>query len=150
MLREPALAAIGVYQRYISPHKGFCCAYRAHTGAASCSMLGARVIRRHGLFAGCVLLRRRLERCGEVHRQFHPGPQRPLAAQRGDCDVGGCDSPGDGCDACDVFEGCDGCGGCDWPERKRKDKPPARKRGQPVESRWDELADSDRSRRRDP
>ena len=147
-MRRLALAAIGVYQRHVSPYKGFCCAYRAHTGGASCSTLGARVIRRHGLFTGVVLLRQRLKRCGEVHRQFHlPGP-RPLAAQRGDCDVG-CDAPGDGCDACDVFDGCDGCDGCDWPERKRKDKPPARKRGEPVGSRWDELADSDRSRRRD-
>ena len=44
--------AIGAYQRYLSPYKGFCCAYRAHTGRASCSALGARVIRRHGLLAG--------------------------------------------------------------------------------------------------
>lgn len=146
MLRTPALAAIGVYQRYVSPHKGFCCAYRAHTGGASCSTLGARVIRRHGLLAGCILLRQRLRRCGEVHRRWHPAGPRPAAAQRGDCDLG-CDAPGDGCDTCDV---CDGCDGCDWPDRKRKDKPRASKRREPMGSRWNELADSDRGRRRDP
>ena len=122
-MRELALAAIGVYQRYISPHKGFCCAYRAHTGAASCSALGARVIRRHGLFAGCVLLRQRLKRCGEVYRQCHPPGQRPLAAQRGDCDVG-CDTPGDGCDVSDACDCCD----CDFPDRKRKDRQARSKR----------------------
>ena len=131
MLREPALAAIGVYQRYVSPHKGFCCAYRAHTGGASCSTVGARVIRRHGLVAGCVLLRRRLKRCGEVHRQFHPPGPRPLSAQRGDCAVG-CDAPGDGCDV------CDGCDGCDWPERKRKDQPSRKQqRPKPVARGYD-------------
>jgi len=146
LTRQLALAAIGAYQRYVSPHKGFCCAYRAHTGGASCSTLGARVIRRHGLFTGCVLLRRRLKRCGTVHRQFHRSESRPLAAQRGDCDLGGCDMPGDGCDAGDA---CD-CGGCDWPQRNRsRIEPMRKKRGEPAGSRWDELADSDRSRRRD-
>lgn len=138
-MRGLALAAIGVYQRYVSPYKGFCCAYRAHTGRASCSALGARVIRRHGLLVGGVLLRQRIRRCGEVHRQFHPTASRPLAAQRGDCDIG-CDALGDGCDSCD---------GCDWPERKRKDRRPARKRGDSASSRWDESTDSDCSRRRD-
>lgn len=130
-MRELALAAIGVYQRYMSPYKGFCCAWRAHTGGASCSALGARVIRRHGLLAGGVLLRQRMRRCGEVHRHFHPAGPRPLAAQRGDCDLG-CDGPGDGCDV------CDGCEACDGPDRKRKDKPTARKQ-----------RDSDRGSRRD-
>ena len=145
MVRGLALAAIGVYQRYVSPYKGFCCAYRTHTGRASCSALGARVIRRHGLLAGGVLLRQRMKRCGEVHRQFHPTRPRPLAAQRGDCDVG-CDAPGDGCDSCDV---CDGCDGCDWPQRQRRNGRPARKRDDSASSRWDESADSDQSRRRD-
>ena len=81
--------------------------------------------------AELVLLRRRLKRCGEVHRQFHPPGPRPLAAQRGDCDVG-CDAPGDGCDV------CDGCDGCDWPERKRKDQPSRKQqRPKPVARRYD-------------
>ena len=58
-----ALAAIGVYQRYLSPYKGFCCAYRVHTGQASCSALGARVIRRFGVWPGLQLLKQRMRRC---------------------------------------------------------------------------------------
>ena len=38
-MRALALVAIGAYQRYVSPYKGFCCAYRAHTSRASCSAL---------------------------------------------------------------------------------------------------------------
>jgi putative component of membrane protein insertase Oxa1/YidC/SpoIIIJ protein YidD len=56
---------IAGYQRYLSPYKGFCCAYREHTGRASCSMLGRRVIRARGLFSGLVLLSKRFRRCSQ-------------------------------------------------------------------------------------
>jgi len=32
MLRSGSVALISAYQRYLSPRKGYCCAYRAHTG----------------------------------------------------------------------------------------------------------------------
>lgn len=86
-MKSLALAAIRFYQRHLSPHKGFCCAYRQHTGAGSCSELGHRAIRRHGVFQGLGVLNRRLTLCGVAHRRFDPRV-RPLAAQRGDCDVG--------------------------------------------------------------
>ncbi|MEJ2423021.1 MAG: membrane protein insertion efficiency factor YidD [Candidatus Thiodiazotropha sp.] len=34
---HPVVIAISGYQRYISPHKGFCCAHRKMTGEMSCS-----------------------------------------------------------------------------------------------------------------
>ncbi|MFP5394003.1 MAG: membrane protein insertion efficiency factor YidD, partial [Gammaproteobacteria bacterium] len=55
-----ALGAIRLYQKFLSPHKGFCCAYAAVSGRASCSVLGYRVIRRHGIWNGLALLDRRL------------------------------------------------------------------------------------------
>lgn len=125
-MRDAALAAIGLYQRYLSPHKGFCCAYRAHTGRASCSALGARVIRRWGVWRGLGVLKLRLRRCGEVSRR--EGPLR-MHAQRGVCDPG-CDldlGAADGCDGCKgrgwtSLCDCGNCGACDWPSRRRKDK----------------------------
>ena len=123
-MRKIFLAAIVCYQRYLSPYKGFCCAYRAHTGQQSCSALGFRAIRRYGVFAGLTILRRRLFLCGVVHRRhsvFHP-PR--FQSQRGFCDVG-CDLPCDfsGADGCisigDIFSCCD-IGSCDWPSRKQK------------------------------
>jgi len=133
-MRELALATIGVYQRYVSPYKGFCCAYRAHTGRASCSALGARVIRRHGVLAGCVLLRQRLRRCGDVHRQCRETRPRPMQPQRGECDAGGCDLPCDFSDACDVCDCCD----CDWPSRNRSQPQPVKKRRNKDERpRWE-------------
>ena len=99
-----ALWAIRAYQRAISPYKGFRCAYRAHTGCASCSALGYRAIRRFGVIGGMRLLDRRLVKCGVAHRRYRPAMGTLLARQAGfcDCDVGGmqCDTLGD-C-ACDL------------------------------------------------
>jgi putative component of membrane protein insertase Oxa1/YidC/SpoIIIJ protein YidD len=110
LLSRLALWAIRLYQRRLSPIKGYSCAYRVATGGRSCSAYGYRAIARHGLAAGLALLDRRLTRCGELHRArvSSSGPARNplLHYQRGDCDCGGCDI-GDlgGC-------GCDGgCGG---------------------------------------
>ena len=132
-MRTFVLAAIRIYQRYVSPYKGFCCAYRQHTGRASCSALGYRAVSRYGVFAGLSLTRKRTRLCGIAHRRFKPMPSY-LNHERGVCDVG-CDLPCDtGCDAsgacdgpsgrsifsnCNFFSCCD-CGSCDWPRRDRK------------------------------
>ncbi|MFC5476909.1 membrane protein insertion efficiency factor YidD [Massilia suwonensis] len=83
-----ALRAIRGYQRYLSPHKGFSCAYRCATGRDGCSGYGYRVIGRFGLLAGLKLLRRRLRLCGETNRRHHVVPNPVLYYQRGDCDPG--------------------------------------------------------------
>ena len=118
-MRRLALLAIRLYQRHVSPRKGFSCAYRVHTGRAGCSVLGARVIRRFGVLGGLALLRQRLRRCHDVHRWAHPAWHRPAAGQRGDCD---CDV-GDSCEVCE-------CADCDWPsrDRKRLDAPSRRRK----------------------
>ena len=131
-MRERALAAIRLYQRWISPHKGFRCAYRHHTGRASCSQLGYRAVRRYGVRRGLALLRLRTRRCGIAHRRHAP-PARPMRSERGACDLscdlpchGGCDGPA----SCDGpsdggnargrgFIGCCDCAGCDLPTRRR-------------------------------
>lgn len=127
-MRRFALVAIRLYQRFVSPYKGFRCAYSVHTGCASCSSLGYRAVRRYGVIGGISLLRARTYRCGVAHRRYADRCRRPPNSQRGDCDLG-CDAPGDcGFDLpsgrgasriCDFASCCD-CGGCDWPERKRK------------------------------
>ena len=122
--RTLALAAIRIYQRLVSPHKGFVCAYRVHTGRCSCSELGYRAIRRLGLGKGWLVLCERTARCGVAHRRHNPARPRPLARERGDCAIDlPCDldlMPSRGqLDVCDVFSCCD-AGSCDWPDRKNK------------------------------
>lgn len=60
---QAAVAAIGVYQRYVSPYKGYCCAWRVHTGGPSCSAWGRRVMGRFGVVVGWALLMRQFRRC---------------------------------------------------------------------------------------
>jgi putative component of membrane protein insertase Oxa1/YidC/SpoIIIJ protein YidD len=109
-MRRIALAAIRGYQRWISPHKGYCCALRAITGGDSCSAYGYHVIERFGLRRGLGLLDRRLALCGHVHGRAAPAaPATPVRnpwrhKEQGHCDVP-CDSPG--CDA----HGCGSLGG---------------------------------------
>ena len=150
MVRRLALALIRLYQHHLSPRKGFSCAYRAHTGRASCSALGWRAVRRHGVLRGLALIRERTRRCGVAHRRYGPAA-RPLHGQQGVCDAGcdlpvdaHCHSPCDGpCDgpgprggrrlsqACDVAECC----GCDWSSRDRRSRHAGRERSQHLPPR---------------
>jgi len=98
-MKRPALAAIAAYQRYLSPLKGFGCAFRVHTGRDSCSQYGKRAIARYGMVTGLLLLQRRMADCGDLQHQHLP-PRPALSArhrrQAGFCSWG------------EVFEfGCD-------------------------------------------
>ncbi|MES3024627.1 MAG: membrane protein insertion efficiency factor YidD [Pseudomonadota bacterium] len=103
VLRALALGMIRFYRRFISPYKGFRCAYCALTGNASCSTLGYRAVRRYGAFQGVQVLRGRLAKCGVAYRRYHaPGLRQGLGQvnrQAGFCD---CDP---GCDFSDVGGG---------------------------------------------
>ena len=127
-MKALALGAIRLYQRYLSPHKGFCCAYAAISGRCSCSALGYRAIRRYGVLRGISVLDRRLEKCGIAYRRHLKPRQSGMLAHQGGfidcaCDIPtGCDLPS--CDALELpFNCCDGFsgGGCDW-RRSRKDE----------------------------
>lgn len=129
-LRYLALAAIRVYQRHVSPYKGYRCAYSVHKGRAGCSGLGYRAIQWKGLFAGLLILRRRFWLCGAVHRQHHHDSdgsyrpyRRPPVAQRGDCDL-----PCIGTSGVDAGEAacyCVDCSGCfdSSNNKRRRDRP---------------------------
>jgi putative component of membrane protein insertase Oxa1/YidC/SpoIIIJ protein YidD len=129
---------IGLYQRYLSPRKGFCCAYRMrHQRRDSCSQYAKRAISKLGLLPGVRLLRRRFDKChyaSKVLEYETPRPQEKKDQGRrhsfwsnADCtptpDCGsGCDLPSaDACDGLgtaasgvgDAASGCDGAAVCD-------------------------------------
>ena len=158
LARALLLAAIRAYKRHVSPRKGFACAYRVHTGRASCSTLGYRAVSRYGVFRGLGILDERLARCRVEHGKHRLSPSReapprstprlhPSQAGFVDCDCGGCDLPSfDACDGCsggDLLEAvagclapddCGDCGCCDRP-RLRPSPPrerPSRERGRAV------------------
>ncbi|WP_420851662.1 membrane protein insertion efficiency factor YidD [Propionivibrio soli] len=122
-MRRVVLSVIAGYQRYVSPHKGFCCAYRVHTGRKSCSVLGFRAVRRYGVLTGLAILKRRTYLCGVAHRRFSKQHPRGFRSQQGFCDVGcdfPCDIPSlDGCLSLSDFANCCDFGSCDWPSRHK-------------------------------
>ncbi len=137
-MKALALLAIRCYQRYLSPRKGFCCAYAAFTGHASCSALGYRAIRRFGVIDGIALLDRRLNKCGVAFRRYRPAAPMALGRQGGFLDCA-CDVPGDCSSPCDCDSprgrsclgdaACSGCG-CDPSDcgKRKKNRPPEEER----------------------
>lgn len=112
MLRLAAAGAVGMYQRHISPHKGFCCAYRVHTGRVSCSEFGRRVIMRLGLVAFFRLMPRQFARCRAAFasltlRHAHGDDESRGGRIRGALDS--CDCADCGLSACDLGSSVDGC-----------------------------------------
>lgn len=64
--RQVAIWSINGYQRYISPYKGFRCAYAQVYGGRSCSVYGKAVIQQYGLRQGLKLLNHRFQVCREA------------------------------------------------------------------------------------
>lgn len=110
-----ALYAIRLYQRFISPRKGFCCAYASVTGHASCSVLGYRAIRRFGVYGGIKLLDNRLHKCTvAAGRRPRIARSGPLSHQAGSVS---CDLPCDASDACDALDCASDC--LPWRKKRR-------------------------------
>lgn len=78
-----AVGGIELYQRYISPYKGYRCAYGVHVGGPSCSEYGKRAISDNGVMVGTVLLFRRFQECGQAAMRARNNPVR--AGECSDC-----------------------------------------------------------------
>ncbi|WP_341365390.1 membrane protein insertion efficiency factor YidD [Yoonia sp. BS5-3] len=63
MLSRTALGGIWVYQRYISPRKGYRCAYSVRHGGTGCSGYIKFAIKEHGIIAAIPLIKKRFADC---------------------------------------------------------------------------------------
>ena len=122
---------IYVYQRLISPYKGFCCAHAVYHRGPSCSSAVKSIISESGLIKGWPAIKNRFSECKQAYLHI-------LAEQKDDegkkdkekssrrkktkdqcssdcitspCDVLSCCQPGKGGKDCDLNP-CDG-GSCD-------------------------------------
>ena len=66
-LRGSTAGCIRLYQRWLSPRKGFCCAYRHRTGLCSCSEYARRLVLRRGILALAHGLPRQFARCRRAY-----------------------------------------------------------------------------------
>lgn len=129
-MTKPILLAIVAYQRFVSPYKGFRCAFHAHTGRGTCSGYGYRVFARYGSVRGWRLLRRRFADCrvaAQLESSLHNGSAgeasvrklMPSTRQGGFLDCGGCDLP-DGGKTCDLLGSIADIGECCGREKKKE------------------------------
>ena len=67
LLTRAAVLGINGYQRYLSPYKGFSCAYRVHHREVSCSHYVKRVALEEGLLGARAKVRERFQACRDAH-----------------------------------------------------------------------------------
>ena len=116
-----AAEAIRLYQRYISPRKGFRCAHRALHGRRSCSEFARRAVLRKGLVKMLAILRQRFAACATSAKKLHyERKQRRKSRQIDwtrdgvDCATEACVNGGSaGCDVDPCVTGVDVPCGCD-------------------------------------
>ena len=70
MLSKMALGAIWGYQQFISPRKGFRCAYSVRHGGTGCSGYAKFAIRDHGFWTAIPIIRQRLRDCREAYAEI--------------------------------------------------------------------------------
>ncbi|RYG70690.1 membrane protein insertion efficiency factor YidD [bacterium] len=132
MIDALILGSIGIYQRYISPRKGWRCAYSVLHGGTGCSGYVKTEIREHGWRAARRAARKRFHECklaGQALRaQATPGAvymsaaasrrrRKDKSAAGGWCDPECCDPSG--CKLLDALFDCgpgdSGCIDCSHP-----------------------------------
>lgn len=67
-IRQIATTSISGYQKYISPRKGFSCAYRLLYKSESCSHYVKRIVAERGLAAALKASRQRFQDCREANQ----------------------------------------------------------------------------------
>ena len=89
-LKPAALLAVNGYQQFISPYKGYRCAYGALYGGPSCSEFGKQAIREYGIVGGVILLRQRFRDCHDAAVAIRSGACRVGGPQASDVDENPC------------------------------------------------------------
>lgn len=69
-VRQTAAGAIAGYQKYISPYKGFSCAYRVLHRGESCSQYAKRMILAEGISNALPAIRRRFQACKTANERL--------------------------------------------------------------------------------
>ncbi len=104
MLTKLSIHTITLYQRYLSPYKGYCCAYRVYTGEDSCSQYAKIAIAEHGLFSAFPLIKEQFDRCSfaaEEIQKKQKNKKKDNLDTCSDCTAG-----------CDTFSTCNTIGDC--------------------------------------
>lgn len=88
-----AVFLINLYQQYISPYKGFCCAYASLYGGNSCSQAIKLILIEEGCLRGYSMSQSRFRDCRNANEELNRRRQNQA-----------CECLGDG--GCELAEGC--------------------------------------------
>lgn len=103
-MRTLSVWLITLYQRYLSKHKGFGCAYLAVHGGVSCSQAVKLIIQQEGLWRGRALIKARFAACRAAAISRHGKHENNNTT----CDSADCFT-NVGCEAVDCMD-CSHCG----------------------------------------
>ena len=85
------LFLINIYQRWVSPNKGFTCAHRAYFGRSTCSAYGKRAVYKYGALTGVTLIFRRFKSCSVALKKLEKeNPKDENPKKKRDEDIGKC------------------------------------------------------------
>lgn len=97
ILNKLALFGIECYQMYISPRKGYRCAYAVEYGGPGCSGAIKEIIQKNGIFKGKPLIQERFQNCREANKKR----KKNYLANVGDC-INPCDCDLPSATSCEV------------------------------------------------
>lgn len=92
MFTKPAIFSINLYQKHISPRKGFCCAYAAYHDGLSCSAYAKQVIMENGVSKAIPLIKERFKECkqaSEYIQNEYKDIKEDEKVKPGKCEQGG-------------------------------------------------------------
>lgn len=76
MLNRSLVKLIQFYKKYLSPYKGFRCAYGAYHQGDSCSTRVKKIIQRDGIFKGYQKIRLQFKECQAAYHAIQRDPRR--------------------------------------------------------------------------
>lgn len=127
MLRKLLIGVIKIYQRFLSPYKGFRCAYSVYHHTHSCSVAVIDILQQNQkVTLGIQQIRERLLACKAANVSLQELKEKELEhKKKPDKKNNSCscadsvqflDCGGNSCNVIDssCFDGCSGCDSCSW------------------------------------
>ena len=82
-----AARLIALYQKYISPYKGFHCAAGAYYGTATCSQAVKEIIQEDGIVGGRAKVRQQFQLCAAAARTIQEQKKKKPKERRREADA---------------------------------------------------------------
>jgi len=100
MIKMTLIYGIKLYQKFISPKKGYRCAHSVVHGGTGCSGAVIKIIKENSFFSWRNLINKRFADCKQANIQHKKDKKEKNGCKKCLPDFE---------DGCDLLDGCDGC-----------------------------------------